>query len=119
MTLVQEDMEDQLVELGVPIHEKAPSLEEIREHFEAGAIPIALISSWQIYESREPHWVVITGFDDHFVYVNDPYVDEELGETELDSINTPISIETFYHIARYGRRGLRAIVLIKKHGIKK
>ncbi len=114
MTLVQEDMEEQLAELKVPIHEQAPDVDELREHFNAGAIPIALISSWQIYESRVPHWVVISGFDDHFVYLNDPYVDVELGETEIDSINIPISIDTFHHIARYGRRGLRAIVLIKQ-----
>lgn len=114
MALVQEDMQEQLQELGVTIHNGQLDPQQLRRRFQSGAIPLALLSSWQIYEARVPHWVVISGFDDHFVYVNDPYVDTERGETELDSINMPIANNTFHHIARYGRRSLRAIVLISR-----
>jgi hypothetical protein len=114
MALVQEDMQEQLKQLGVPIHYAPLEPQQLRAHFQAGAIPLALLSSWQIYEAKVPHWVVISGFDDHFVYVNDPFVDVEKGETELDSINMPIANRTFHHIARYGRRSLRAIVLISR-----
>ncbi len=114
IALVQEDMQEQLEDLGVVIHHKVLSPQQLRTHFQEGAIPLALLSSWQIYEAKVPHWVVITGFDDKFVFVNDPYVDSDKGETELDSINMPIANDTFNHIARYGRRALRAIVLIKR-----
>lgn len=114
MALVQEDMREQLQGLGVEIHHEALNPQRLRAHFQAGAIPLALLSSWQIYEAKVPHWVVISGFDDHFVFVNDPFVDEEKGETELDSINMPIANDTFQHIARYGRHALRAIVLVSK-----
>lgn len=116
IALVQEDMQQQLQELGVAIHHQALDPQQLRAHFQAGAVPLALLSSWQIYEARAPHWVVVSGFDDHFVYVNDPFVDEDKGETELDSINMPIANDTFHHIARYGRRALRAIVLLSKTG---
>jgi ribosomal protein S18 acetylase RimI-like enzyme len=112
IALVQEDMREQLQGLGVAIHHEELDPQQLRAHFRAGAVPLALLSSWQIYEAKVPHWVVISGFDDHFVFVNDPFVDEEKGETELDSINMPIANDTFHHIARYGRRALRAIVLI-------
>jgi hypothetical protein len=114
IALVQEDMREQLQGLGVVIHHEELDPQQLRAHFLAGAIPLALLSSWQIYEAKVPHWVVISGFDDHFVFVNDPFVDEEKGETELDSINMPIANDTFHHIARYGRRALRAIVLVSK-----
>jgi ribosomal protein S18 acetylase RimI-like enzyme len=114
IALVQEDMQEQLHELGVAIHHEELEPRQVRARFQAGAIPLALLSSWQIYEAKVPHWVVITGFDDHFVFVNDPYVDSERGETELDSINMPIANDTFRHIARYGRRALRAIVLVSR-----
>ena len=104
----------QLKELGVKIRHEELAPHQLRARFEAGAVPLALLSSWQIYEAKVPHWVVISGFDDHFVYVNDPFVDDEKGETELDSINMPIANDTFHHIARYGRRALRAIVLVSK-----
>ena len=116
IALVQDDMQEQLEELGVAIHHRELDPQQLRARFQAGAIPLALLSSWQIYEARVPHWVVISGFDDHFVYVNDPYVDSDKGETELDSINMPIANATFHHIARYGRRALRAVVLLSKKG---
>ena len=114
ISLVQEDMQDQLEELDVPIHNESLDLQQLRDHVATGAIPLALLSSWQIYEAKVPHWVVISGFDEHFIYVNDPYVDSDKGETELDSINMPIANKTFQHIARYGKRALRAIVLVRK-----
>jgi hypothetical protein len=80
--------------------------------FTGGAIPLVLISSWQIYGERFPHWVVVTGFDKNFVYVNDPYVDYEAGETLLDSIYMPIARERFAAMARYGKVKLQAVVLL-------
>jgi L-aminopeptidase/D-esterase-like protein len=44
--------------------------------------------------------------------VNDPYVDYENGETTLDSINMPIQQREFRRMARYGRAGLQAVVLV-------
>jgi hypothetical protein len=38
---------------------------------------LVLISSYRIYGERFPHWVVVTGFDAHYIYVHDPLVDVE------------------------------------------
>jgi uncharacterized protein YvpB len=73
---------------------------------------MVLISSYRIYQEKFPHWVVVTGFDTHFVYVHDPFVDYENGETTLDSINMPIQREEFSRMSRYGRVGLQAVLLI-------
>jgi len=80
--------------------------------FNSGAIPLVLITSWQIYGERFPHWGVVTGFDASFVYVNDPYVDYEAGETSMDSIHRPIARERFATMTRYGRVKLQAVVLL-------
>ncbi len=112
MRLVQEDMRDQLRVLGVPVVHAALSLEAMEAQFAAGAIPLVLISSWQIYAERFPHWVVVSGFDASFVYVNDPYVDYEEGETKLDSIHMPIARERFAAMTRYGRVKLQAVVIL-------
>ena len=85
---------------------------ERERRFRQGTIPLVLISSWSIYGTRAPHWVVVTGFDDHFVYVNDPYIDEEEDEVASDSINMPIGRSQFERMARYGRKGLQAVVFI-------
>lgn len=114
MRLVQEDMEAELARLGVPLHEGALSLATVEAHHEAGAIALVLISSYRLYGERLPHWVVVTGFDEHFVYTHDPFVDVELGETPVDSIDVPILRREFERMARYGRAGVRAVVLVRR-----
>ncbi len=114
MRLVHEDMLAEVQRLDIPVIYGTLSLEELQARFAAGTVPLVLISSYRIYEEKFPHWVVVTGFDEHFVYVNDPYVDYENGETTLDSINMPIQQREFRRMARYGRAGLQAVVLIAR-----
>lgn len=112
MGLVQEDMAEELRALGVPITIGALNVEEMEEIFHKGGVPLVLISSWMIYGEKFPHWVVVAGFDDSFVYVNDPYVDHEQGETPMDSIHMPIHRVQFEQMARYGRVGLKSAVVV-------
>jgi hypothetical protein len=114
MRLVHEDMLAQVNRARIPVVYETLSPAALRERFDAGAVPLVLISSYRIYAEKFPHWVVITGFDDHFVYVNDPFVDYENGEKTLDSINMPITRAEFARMARYGRAGLQAVILIAR-----
>jgi ribosomal protein S18 acetylase RimI-like enzyme len=114
MRLVQEEMQEELAEHGVPIHPGALSLEQIEGLLQQGRLVLVLISSWMIYGEREPHWVVMTGYDDYFVYMHDPFVDEPLGETPSDSINMPIQREQFVRMSRYGKAGLKAAIVLGK-----
>ncbi|MDT8342305.1 MAG: GNAT family N-acetyltransferase/peptidase C39 family protein [Longimicrobiales bacterium] len=116
MRLVQADMEAQMRAAGIPLRRGRLTLEELESRFHSGEIPLVLISSWQIYQERSPHWVVVTGFDEHFVYVHDPFVDEEEGEIPSDSMNMPIGRELFRRMTRYGRQGLQAAVLVGAGG---
>lgn len=117
MALVQADMEREITERGIPVHFDVLDAAGLEAAFERGDIPVVLISSWRIYEQKSPHWVVVSGFDEHFVYVNDPFVDYEEGETAVDSINMPIGRSQFTQMARYGRKGLKAVVLIRRRAV--
>jgi ribosomal protein S18 acetylase RimI-like enzyme len=112
MRLVHEDMLAEAQRLGIPVNQGTLSVDDLQQRWDAGAVPLVLISSYRIYREKFPHWVVITGFDAHFVYVHDPYVDYANGETTLDSIDMPIRRDEFSRMARYGRVGLQAVVLI-------
>ena len=116
MRLVHEDMLAETERLGIPVHYATLGLDELRERFDAGAVPLVLISSYRIYQEKFPHWVVVTGLDDHFVYVHDPFVDADNGETTLDSIDMPIQRQEFSRMSRYGRAGLQAVLLITAGG---
>lgn len=112
MALVQQQFEREVAEAGIPVHYRQLGLEEMREAFDRGAIPLVLISSWRIYREKFPHWVVVTGFDDRYIYVHDPYVDEEKGKSETDCMNMPILQKDFSRMARYGKSALRAAMVI-------
>lgn len=114
ITLVQEDFLDQLRALPVPLHRGAASLDRLQATFDAGGIPIVLISSYRIYHEKFPHWLVVTGFDDRYVYVHDPFVDDEAGKTRMDCINMPILKKDFQRMARYGKAGQRATLVIRR-----
>lgn len=112
MRLVHEDMQEEVERLGIPVRYQTLGIDALKQRFDAGAVPIVLISSYRIYQEKFPHWVVVTGFDEHFVYVHDPFVDYEGGEVPLDSMNMPIQREEFGRMSRYGRAGLQAVVLV-------
>ncbi|MCB1797435.1 MAG: GNAT family N-acetyltransferase/peptidase C39 family protein [Gammaproteobacteria bacterium] len=114
MALVQADMEAEIREIGIPVNFDVLDDAALEAAFDRGAVPVVLISSWQIYNEKSPHWVVVSGFDEHFVYVNDPFVDYDEGETAIDSMNMPIGRTQFQQMARYGRKGLQSVVLITR-----
>lgn len=114
MRLVQEDMLAELRELPIALHYSGLGVDELQSAFETGAIPVVLVSSYRIYRERSPHWVVVTGFDRRFIYTHDPYVDEEEGETVTDSINMPIPRQDFQRMARYGKAGQKAVLILRR-----
>ncbi|HKK04443.1 MAG TPA: ribosomal protein S18-alanine N-acetyltransferase [Gammaproteobacteria bacterium] len=114
--LVQADFVREIEQAGIPVHYTALNTAELKSEFETGGIPIVLISSYRIYKEKFPHWVVVTGFDDRFIYVHDPYVDEEAGKTETDTINMPILQSDFERMARYGKSGQRAVLVLRRRG---
>jgi ribosomal protein S18 acetylase RimI-like enzyme len=112
--LVQDDFTEEMTQLGLPLHYRRITVSEMKQEFAHGAIPLVLISSYRIYQEKFPHWVVVTGFDDHFIYVHDSFVDREKGKTVTDCVNMPIPHKDFERMARYGKSGQRAVLIIRK-----
>ncbi len=114
MRLVQADFLEEIDQVSLPVHYRRIALPEMRQAFEQGAIPVVLISSYRIYQEKFPHWVVVTGFDDRFIYVHDPFVDREKGKSVTDCMNMPILQKDFERMARYGKSGQRSVLIIRK-----
>lgn len=114
MRLVQEDFIGQIEDLPIRLVHGTLSVESLQDKFELGGLPIVLISSYRIYQEKFPHWVVVTGFDDRFIYVHDPYIDEEKGKVAMDSINMPILKNDFQRMAQYGKAGQKAALILYK-----
>lgn len=114
MELVQEDFLEELSRLPVTIVHGALNAQDLQTKLEAGGIPVVLISSYRIYREKFPHWVVVTGYDERFFYVHDPYVDTAAGKTLTDCVNMPILKKDFQRMARYGKTGQKAVLILRR-----
>lgn len=112
--LVQDEFIQEVAALPISEHYTRLGVEELKSQFNSGGIPIVLISSYLIYKEKSPHWVVVTGFDERFIYVHDPFVDYEMGKTRMDCINMPILQSDFDRMARYGKSAQRAALIVRR-----
>lgn len=110
--LVEEEFLEEINLAGIVIHHQQVTTKEIVKALDDGAIPVVLISSYRLYKEKSPHWVVITGHDEHLLYFHDPYINKTKGRTVTDCVNMPIPLQEFERMAQYGKSGQRAALII-------
>ncbi|MHC8318996.1 peptidase C39 family protein [Pseudomonas sp. LB3P31] len=111
MKLVEEHFAEELAQAGV-IQELASNF-DIRAALGAGFKPVVLISSYRFTRLKAPHWVLITGCDDEFVYLHDPDVDHSRQHQSIDCQHLPVSHGEFLRMSTFGSRRVRAAVLLR------
>lgn len=85
----------------------------MEEILDAGGLPIVLITTYHFDKNKVPHWVIVTGYDDHFIYIHDSDA-EDVGmhEQVVGRIHTPIAKEQFLKTSRWGKNKMSAAVVI-------
>jgi ribosomal protein S18 acetylase RimI-like enzyme/predicted double-glycine peptidase len=112
--LVQKDFESQIEEKKIKVHRKKITLADLKEILNSGGIPIVLISTYHLDSNRIPHWVIVTAYDDSFVYIHDPDQDlEDLRDGVIGRTHIPISTDQFIKISRWGKAKVSATVVIR------
>jgi ribosomal protein S18 acetylase RimI-like enzyme/predicted double-glycine peptidase len=111
MRLVEEGFAKQLSETRV--HQVLSSTLNIRAALEAGFKPVVLISSYRFTRLKAPHWVLITGCDEEFVYLHDPDIDHSKLKRSLDCQHLPVSHEEFLRMTVFGVQRVRAAVMLR------
>lgn len=107
--LVEADFRSEISAGPTAIVDAPVSPERIADHLQRGGVPIVLISLWRLHGERGPHWVVVTGFDGAVFRILDPIAPPPEGDPGI-----AVSIDEFRRIARYGRRGQTAAVILSK-----
>lgn len=111
--LVHKDFEKKIQVTNIKTIKKRLALADLKEILRRGGIPIVLISTYHFDHNRIPHWVVVTAYDDHFIYIHDP--DQE-GEGEhagvISRVHIPIQEEQFLKISRWGKAKVSATVVV-------
>ncbi len=113
LELVHQGFLRDIAETGIQLHHEYLSLSQMSAALAQGQIPVILISSWQLSQSRVPHWVTVCAVDDQFVYLHDPEVDTASGEAIADKQYLPIDRRIFERMKQYGKHSpLQAAVII-------
>jgi ribosomal protein S18 acetylase RimI-like enzyme len=111
--LVHKDFEKKVSETNIKLHKKRCTLQDLKEILKKGGIPLVLITTYHFDNNRAPHWVVVTAYDDGFVYIHDPdqfHTSEHLGV--ISRVHIPIPEDQFLKISRWGRDKLAAAVVV-------
>jgi predicted double-glycine peptidase len=98
---------------GIAVTYKALTVGGIEEKLRQGYLPLVLVSTAYVHGDRDPHWVVVTGFDEASLYINDPWVALDKGKTAADMTNRPIPRGEFDRMARYGKVKEKAAVCVR------
>ena len=110
--VVHEDYHQQTLEAGIPISYQPLGVEQMAACLARRIVPVVLISSYRLTREKAPHWVVVAAIDDDFVYIHDPDIKAERGETDTDKAHVPIDRAAFVRMARFGQSSMRASVLV-------
>ncbi|MBW5413209.1 GNAT family N-acetyltransferase/peptidase C39 family protein [Pseudomonas sp. MAG002Y] len=110
MRLVHEDFSRELKQTDIErlIRTKL----DIPQIIADGGLPLVLISSFRLIQTKGPHWIAVTGCDEDFIYFHDPDVDHSQHRRELDCQHIPVSHAEFDKLSRFGKSKLRAAVIL-------
>lgn len=114
MRLAQEELRTEIAETDIALRHQPLSWAEMADCLDRGVYPIVLISLYRMYREKAPHWIVVHGYDDRFIYTHDPLIDPDDWDVAADKINMPIPRWEFERMARYGKTQLRAAVIVER-----
>lgn len=113
LELVHEGFMHDIGETGIELHHEPLTLDRMEKALHNGQVPLILISTWQLNGSRVPHWVTVCAMDEQFVYLHDPEIDTDAGDTIADKQYLPVDRKVFGKMSRYGRvQPLQAAVIV-------
>ncbi|MCL4383038.1 MAG: C39 family peptidase [Candidatus Marsarchaeota archaeon] len=80
-------------------------LGKIKEQINNNRIPIVLVNANELnpYMEKSPHWVVVKGYDNDSIYINDPYQDNTVVMTQ-DLFKKMLGYENNIHIISVNAR---------------
>jgi ribosomal protein S18 acetylase RimI-like enzyme len=113
MQAVQTVFREEAAELNVPVQYAPLSRDDLLAALDRGAVAITLISTYRMYRTRVPHWIVVYDHDADYIFAHDPFVDVDEFEAPMDKAALAIPLEEFEVITAYGSDRLRATILVE------
>ena len=111
MELVHADFVHQSREAGIVAHIRRPGLVELEQQLRLGHPLLVLISTWRLTGDKAPHWVVLIGMDEQFVFFHDPDVDSTRSRL-ASSMQVPVRRDDFAGMMQYGKERFSAVLAL-------
>ncbi len=113
LSLVHKSFEEQIEAANIEVRLQNLTGTEIKGILSKNLPVVALISTWMLNRSKAPHWVFVSNANEDFVYINDPDPPDAPWQAD-DYRRAPIPVENFVRMASFGRRKLRALLVLDK-----
>ncbi|MYM64385.1 GNAT family N-acetyltransferase/peptidase C39 family protein [Pseudomaricurvus sp. HS19] len=110
ITLVHEQFVARAVQQQVPVHYCDIGQKDLAELLQSGRAVLMLISTYRLDGKKAPHWVTLTGMDEHCFYLHDPELATE--QQAIDCQYLPIARDDFDRMTAFGAGRLRAAVVL-------
>lgn len=112
--IAHQSFEEDLRSLGGRATLKDFSDHDITSAIDTGAIPIVLLAGHRLSQKRGAHWVVITGYDSQYFYVNDPFTPP--GGDPAEGVHLALPRKHLKQLSRYGKHGNRFMLVVSRWG---
>ena len=100
-------------ESRVRVHYLEVEQRQIIDWLQGGYAVVVLISTYRLDGKKSPHWVTLTGYDEHCFYLHDPDLSEH-DQLAIDCQHVPIARDDFAHMSVFGANRLRTALALRK-----
>lgn len=100
--------------LGLEVERRWASTEEIRDLVAAGNDVFLLIALEPLIQDAAPHWVLAHDVIGDSIVISDPWVEQEHGESWVDTSALPIPLAGIDLITRWGDPAYRGIIVVPR-----
>lgn len=111
MTLVHQTFLQQCQQAVLPIHYREFDDSALQQWLQRGSAVLMLISTYRMDGKKAPHWVLVTGLDQHCIYLHDPDVESDW-QQPIDCQHLPIARADFDKMSQFGAARLRCAVVL-------
>src|SRR5215210_723902 len=114
MRVTQAEFRQEADDLNITTHLNSLDESALIEAFDSGAVAIVLVSGYHMLRKGVPHWVFAFGHEAGYILLHDPFArHDEHGQPSGPETYAVPAVE-FERMTRFGRKNLRAAVLIRK-----
>ena len=111
--VVEQGFLDEAERKQIPVTISEWKMESVDSLLEEGAAVMCLISTYALDKKKAPHWVTLTASDQRCFYIHDPDPEAFEGQA-VEYQHIPVAREDFTRLVSYGRRKVRAIVIVRQ-----